>query len=312
MTGGGTYEEGLVSVVLPTLDGSRYIHSSIESCLAQTYGGFELIVVDGGSSDGTLEIVESFADPRVRLVHQPGNAGRLSGALNRGFADARGVYFTWTQDDDLFAPEALAVMVEGLERRPDAGMVYAGQVFIDDEGTLIRPSLDFEPHDLTWTNPIGHCFLYRREVAESVGLYDPAFLMAEDTHYWMRVYRQSTIVRLPGRYFDHRLHDGNLTGRNYGAYVALRVSARARRAVLGIAPHEARRQIAAAYVEEGYAAYARGDFGHVRACLARAARRRPRCLAERGVLLLGARSLGKSVLGHAGSPRVHASAKGTR
>ena len=85
-----TATPALVSIVLPTLNGSRFIATSIESCLAQSYEHFELIIVDGGSTDGTLVIVRSFGDPRIRLINQPGNVDRLPGALNCGFAAASG------------------------------------------------------------------------------------------------------------------------------------------------------------------------------------------------------------------------------
>ena len=292
MTGASEFPPPLVSIVLPTLNGARFIRASIESCLAQTFERFELIVVDGGSTDGTLEIVETIDDPRVRLIHQPGNAGRLPGALDRGFEEARGELFTWTQDDDLYAPEALAVLVAGLNARPDAGMVYAGQVFIDRNGEQIRAGRDLPPEALNWTNPIGHCFLYRRAVAEAVGGYDARFLMAEDSHYWMRIHRCAEIVRLPGRYFCHRLHDGNLTGRDYGAYAALRVSARARCEVLGLDRKSYRRQVANAWVEEAFAADGKRDRRHSLTCLARAAVLRPLSLIRPGIVSLVARSLG--------------------
>jgi glycosyltransferase involved in cell wall biosynthesis len=294
MTQASSHDPHLVSVVLPTLNGSRFIRSSIESCLTQTYENFELIVVDGGSTDGTREIVQEISDPRVRLVFQPGNAERLPGALNVGFDDARGEYYTWTQDDDLYAREAFAVLVAGLENHPEAGMVYAGEVFIDADGEELRAANHLPPEDLAWTNPIGQCFMYRRTIAQAVGPYDARFVMAEDAQYWMRIHRRSEIVRLPGRYFYHRLHEQSLTGRHYGAYVALRVAAQARRDVLGLCPRDFRRQVAAAYVEEGFAAYARGEFDHVRRCLWRAARRQPRCLATRAVVLLWARSLAQA------------------
>lgn len=281
----------LVSIVLPTLDGERFIATSIASCLAQTYRHLELLVIDGGSTDDTLRIVESFDDPRIRLVRQPGNDDRLPGALNLGFESARGELFTWTQDDDLYAPEAIATLVEGLERHPEAGMAYGGTVLVDETGQVVRAASPEPPARLLQTNPIGHSFLYRRSVADAVGPYDPSFFMAEDVHYWMRVHRLFPIVRLDGDLCFHRLHPGSLTCRGYGAYETLRVAARARRAVLGLGRVEYRRQLAGAYVEEAFAAYQRRDLGHVWPSLAQAGLRDPRRLARVGVASIAARSL---------------------
>src|SRR5690242_20649552 len=89
----------LISIVLPVLNSARYLAGSIESVLAQTHANWELIIVDGGSTDGTLAVVETHLakDTRLRLLHQVNNADKLPGALNLGFAAARGDYFTWTQ-----------------------------------------------------------------------------------------------------------------------------------------------------------------------------------------------------------------------
>jgi GT2 family glycosyltransferase len=274
----------------PVLNGSRFIASSIQSCLAQTFGDFELIVVDGGSTDNTLEIVRSVADARVRIVRQTDNSGRLPGALNRGFAEARGEFFTWTQDDDYYAPEALHVMVDALRASPDLGFVYTGFWYMDADGQVLRPADVRPPEGLYQHNVIGHCFLYRRSVAERVGQYDPAFFMSEDTHFWVRVFRVARMQLLPGRYFYHRLHPDNLTGRNYGAYAALKVSARARRQILHISWLEYQRQVSRAYIEEAFAAHARADAGHVWPCVVQGLVRDPRWLANRGVLAIALRA----------------------
>jgi glycosyltransferase involved in cell wall biosynthesis len=83
-----------VSIVLPTLNGEKYIRQSIESCLNQTYSNLELIIVDGGSTDGTLDVINEIRDARIRLVHQPPNSGRLPGALNLGFRETIGEFLT--------------------------------------------------------------------------------------------------------------------------------------------------------------------------------------------------------------------------
>ncbi len=172
----------LVSIVLPTLNGSRFLAASLQSIVRQTYPHWELIIVDGGSTDGTLAIVDGFNDPRIKVVRQSDNTHRLPGALNAGFAQAAGEYYTWTQDDDYFQPEALAVMVTALAASPAVAMVYTGFHFIDEHGHPLREAEVGPPDGLRRSNVVGHCFLYRRAIAEQVGPYDPAFLMAEDFH----------------------------------------------------------------------------------------------------------------------------------
>jgi hypothetical protein len=170
-------------------------------------------------------------------------------------------------------------------------MVYGRTVLIDEGGAFIRAAPAEPPEALSRTNPVGHSFLYRRAVAEAVGPYDPAFLMAEDIHYWLRIYRRFPMARLDGDLCFHRLHPGSLTCTGYGAYESLRVSAKARRAVLGLRGAICRRQIAAAYVEEAFRAYQRRDYGHVWPSLVRAALRDPRELALIGVGSIAVRSL---------------------
>lgn len=283
----------LISIVLPTLNSDRYLAASIESCLAQTHTNLELIIVDGGSTDGTLAVIAPYVskDPRVRLLHQGANTGRLPGALNLGFAAARGDYFTWTQADDYFEPDALAVLLAALTADPDLGLVYTGFQFIDEAGQFLRDAQLGEPDGLRHTNVVGHCFLYRRAAAALAGDYDPAFWMAEDFHYWLRLYRVSRLRFVPGRHYAHRLHPASLTMNNYGRYFALRLCARARRQVLGLPWPAYQQQVAAAYIEEAFAAFADGAFGRARRCTLHGLARDPRWLRNRGLLVLFARSL---------------------
>jgi glycosyltransferase involved in cell wall biosynthesis len=239
----------LVSVVLPTLNGSRFLAEAVDSIVQQTYPHWELIVVDGGSTDRTLEILAGMRDPRLKHIRQHSNHDKLPGALNEGFAGARGIYYTWAQDDDLYAPQALEMMVAALDRQPELDLVYTGFQFIDADGLPLREAELGAPEGLRSSNVVGHCFLYRRTIAERVGPYDPAYHMAEDFHYWLRIYRRGRMARLPGNYYSHRLHTQSLTMRGYGRYEALRVAAGARREVLGLAARDYWRQLAAAYIE---------------------------------------------------------------
>lgn len=288
-----------VSIVLPTYNGGRYIAPSIESCLHQTYSNFELLIVDGGSTDTTLDVVAGYPDPRIRVVHQPANSGRLPGALNIGFAQATGEYLTWTQDDDLFTPDAIEVMVAELEARPGIALVYGAFWFIDGDGRVTGESQIHAPVDMYWTNAVGHPFMYRRSVASVIGDYDVAYVMAEDFHYWARIYARYEIQGIPRRLYYHRLHQGSLTVQDYGRYEALRVAARARREVLGIDRLEYRRQLGEADVEEAFCAYDRGDLPHTRQCLKRGLTRDPRWLTNAGVRSLALESLiGPGLMAH--------------
>jgi glycosyltransferase involved in cell wall biosynthesis len=281
----------LISVVLPTLNASRYLEESIQSLLNQTCGDFELIVVDGGSTDGTVALAERIADPRITIIRQAHNRDKLPGALNEGFAAARGEYYTWAQADDWYTPDAFAVMAQALRDHPDVGLVYADYDFVDEHGAFLKANPLGPPEGLYQSNVVGQCFLYRATVAKQAGPYDPAYFMSEDTHFWVRVYRCSKLMKVPGTLYFHRLHPDSLTIRDYGQYLSRYVAARARREVLRISWLEYQRQLSAVYIEEAFAAYARRDMARVRRCLAHSLVRNPTWLKNRGVWSIGFQSV---------------------
>ncbi|MFQ5923119.1 MAG: glycosyltransferase [Anaerolineales bacterium] len=287
-----------VSIVLPTLNGAKFIRQSIESCRKQSHSNIELIVVDGGSTDGTLEIVQQINDPRIRVVHQHANVDRLPGALNIGFAQVSGEYFTWTQDDDYFSPNAIEILVGQLKKNPEVDFVYSGLWLIDESGEIIGEPDLLPAEALYWTNPIGHCFLYTRAVANQVGLYDPEYFMAEDVHYWMKTFQRVRMMRVPDRLYYHRWHDQSLTIKIYGNYYAARLAARARRDIFRISRRQYLSQISSAYVMEAFAARSNGDLERVRKCALLGLLTNPGWLRNRGVVSIAVESL-------VGSRRLH-------
>ncbi len=126
-------EPGLVSVVLPVYNGEKFVAEAIESVLAQSYTAFELILVDDGSTDRTPEILAHYLEhPKVRRLRQENR--KLPAALNAGFAEARGQFFTWISDDNRMHPGMLAELVGFLESHPDVEMVFADEELIDEHG----------------------------------------------------------------------------------------------------------------------------------------------------------------------------------
>jgi len=204
--------EPLVSIILPTYNGSRYLPEAIESCLRQSYENWELIVVDDCSSDVTPEIIASYVerDRRIRTIRHPSNQ-KLPASLNTGHAAARGSYLTWISDDNRFLPPAIEEMTRFLEERPTVGVVYADCVLIDDTGQYLRDFPAQPASRLAYMNALRACFLYRRSVYETLGGYDPELFLAEDYEYWLRAYRQFELAPFHKILYEYRWHDQSLT-----------------------------------------------------------------------------------------------------
>jgi glycosyltransferase involved in cell wall biosynthesis len=126
-----------LSLGLPTYNGEQFLAAAVESLLAQTYTDFELLISDNGSDDATGEIAQRFADrdPRVRYVRHPVNRGS---AFNHNYLieHARGEFFKWVSDDDLYAPDLLQRCMDALDARPEISLAHAWTAFIDDRGQI--------------------------------------------------------------------------------------------------------------------------------------------------------------------------------
>jgi glycosyltransferase involved in cell wall biosynthesis len=207
-----------VSIILPTYNGSRYLAAAIQSCLDQTFADLELIVVDDCSTDESPKIIAEFAkkDPRVRVVRHEQNK-RLPGAINTGMSMSRGRYLTWTSDDNLYRPNAIAEMVDVLEQDPRVGMVYANFALIDDSGNVVGPGFIGPVDSLASINVVGACFLYRREVYDAVGEFDPEMCLVEDWDYWIRVAEKFRLEPLDRDLYLYRHHEGSLTNQKVAA-----------------------------------------------------------------------------------------------
>jgi glycosyltransferase involved in cell wall biosynthesis len=223
-------EQLLVSIVLPTYNGSRYLAEAIESCLAQTYGNWELIVVDDCSEDMTQQIISQYVarDPRIRTIRHETNK-RLPGALNTGHAAATGSYLMWTSDDNRLRPDAIEEMAAFLEEHPAIGLVYADSIVIDEQGRYLRDYPAQPASKLAYFNAIAACCMYRKRVYETIGGYDADMLLAEDYDYWLRIYRQFEIAPLHKVLYEYRSHGESLTSTTTSAAVRASVERALRR-----------------------------------------------------------------------------------
>ena len=203
----------LVSIVLPTYKRPKLLAQAVASVLAQSHENWELIVVDDHSPDDTPQVMAAFDDPRIRYVRNDPNL-KLPRTLNRGFALARGELLTWTSDDNLFEPHAIERMVARLQRG-DCDLVYADYYLFSQQDAQGRP-LDIH-HDrlpdvvqLEKGNHIGACFLYTRQVFESIGDYDPELFLVEDYDYFIRVAQRFRLAHIAEPLYYFRRDDDTL------------------------------------------------------------------------------------------------------
>jgi glycosyltransferase involved in cell wall biosynthesis len=203
-------QKPLVSIILPTYNGSRYIPEAIKSCLEQTYSHLELIIIDDGSKDNTAQIVRSFKDPRLKFIRLDQNQGHIA-ALNKGFAVSKGGYLTWTSDDNYYALDAIAVMLEELTRSK-VDFIYSRYHVIDEKGNIQRQGRTEPPAYLDIDNCVGGCFLYRRRVYEIIGDFNSEAFLAEDYEYWLRVRAKFKMKNIDAVLYYYRNHPESLTG----------------------------------------------------------------------------------------------------
>lgn len=252
----------MISIILTTLQSARHVRRALASCLAQTDVELEVIVVDGGSTDGTLGIVASFADPRIRVVQQVGNAGKLPGAINLGMAAARGAFLTWGQDDAWFEPHAMATMRRFLVARPDVSLVYADYWDVDAAGTRIAYQRvnDPEPATMLVDDVCRQTFLMRRAVYETVGPQDTRHFPVHEPIWRWRVAQQFTLAPLHIPLMSYTVHPDSLTGR-IGGWNLMRMMARAFAEEGVYDPPALRRQLARIDVDEAFEAFVlHGDY----------------------------------------------------
>ena len=213
----------VVTIVTPYLNGEAYLSEAIASVQAQTFGDWELLLVDDGSSDGGPRIAAqaAAADPRIRLIPPDPARKGAAAARNRALAVARGKYVTFLDADDLFEPVKLATEVAILERRPQIGWVYGPTLFwwpsesretIQDmrrqAGRTYRPPALLGPVLLEQLGEVS-CIcsvMIRREAIEAVGGFEEGFKLYEDQCLWVKLmlrYPVHVIGAVHSRYRQH-------------------------------------------------------------------------------------------------------------
>ena len=178
----------LVSIVLPVYNGEKYLAQSIESVLQQDYRDIELIIVNDCSTDDTENIILKYKELDNRIVYIKNESNyKLPKSLNVGFAKAKGEYYSWTSDDNVYHKDAIKKMVDYLDNHTNVGLVCTDMNIINENGD----------------------YLYRFKV----GTYERILTgnNVGDYEYWLRIYFNSKIDYLNEVLYEYRHHSNSLT-----------------------------------------------------------------------------------------------------
>lgn len=189
-----------ISVITPSYNQGAYIEETILSVLEQDYPNLEYIIIDGGSTDDSVDIIRKYEDRLAYWVSEP-DAGQ-SEAINKGLQHSTGEIWAWMNSDDIYLPGALKTAVAWLMDHPQYGIVYGDCIWIDGQGREIdRPAIpDFDYRsflrDCNDFIPSGSAFI-RKRVSDTIGIMDVALHLIMDWDYWMRAGLACQIGHIP-------------------------------------------------------------------------------------------------------------------
>lgn len=212
-----SWDAPFFSVVMPVYNREAYLEEAMRSVLSQGFGDFELIVSDDGSTDRSLQIAESFKDPRVRVLR--GHHGGGASARNRGLAAARGEFIVWIDSDDIQEPGALATLRKAIHDTPDADVFYGDLIAFDDGNpakTARTNYPDYFRQDILPNLLRGNMLpnpgtAVRKALYDRYGDYDVSFRRCHDYQIWTRLADSAKFKKVDAFLCRWRQHGGSLS-----------------------------------------------------------------------------------------------------
>ncbi len=205
-----------VTFLIPVYNREQYIVAAIESILAQSFTDFELLLLDDGSTDGSVTVMKSYTDPRVRVVCNGENLG-IPKTRNRGLALAQGEYFAMLDSDDVALPDRLAKQVAFLDRHPDYALVGSWVVAMDAEGRPLKkikkvPTTPEQIHArlLFRCCVLQSTIMMRTAVVQRYG-YRERYVVCQDVDLFVRLAKHHLLGNLPEPLVRRRVHPGRIS-----------------------------------------------------------------------------------------------------
>ncbi|MFH2038775.1 MAG: glycosyltransferase family 2 protein [Chloroflexota bacterium] len=202
-----SHEPPLVSIITPSFNQVRYIEQTIQSVFGQNYAHLEYLLVDGASTDGSLEIIQKYTDKISWWVSEP-DTGQ-SAAINKGLRRAQGEYVAWLNSDDIYLPGAIERAVSVFEEDPGIGLVFGDVLAIDQNGQTTNRLRygDWSLPDLMAFRVIGQPSVFmRRSVLGQAGFLDLSYHYLLDHQLWLRMAQLAQIRHIPAMLSAARFH----------------------------------------------------------------------------------------------------------
>ena len=203
----------LVSIVTPSYNQSGFLEETMRSVLHQDYPNIEDLVIDGGSTDGSLEIIRKYEDRLAYWVSEP-DKGQAD-AINKGWTRCRGDIIAFLNSDDYYLPGAVSNVVRAFQRNPDVDFVCGQAQWVSEQGAYLQTT-DFRVDGSdTWelfdlyrqTSVPQPAAFVRRRVLDKIGMLDPSFHFGLDGEFYLRVLTNFKAIALPDSLACMRLHD---------------------------------------------------------------------------------------------------------
>ncbi len=206
-------DQPLVTIITPSFNQARFLEATIQSVLSQDYPRIEYMIVDGGSNDGSVDVIKKYESRLAWWVSEK-NKGQTD-AINKGFAQANGEILAWINSDDTYEPGAVSAAVKYLQDHPEVGMVYGDCNFINESGRVIGKFGSAQTNYRLLRQGYAHIpqqtMFLRADLWKQVGPLDPSFYFAMDYDLWTRIAARTEIKYVPQTWANFRLHTSGKT-----------------------------------------------------------------------------------------------------
>ena len=201
-----------ISVIMSVYNSKKYLGEAIEGILNQSFTDFEFIIVNDGSTDGSLRIIQSYHDGRIRLINNRTNIG-LTKSLNKAIKQARGEYIARQDADDISLPNRFEEQISYFEQHTETALLGSSIYIIGGDGKIFgkRIVLANPSKSLVKANQFSHgSTMFRRKIVRELGGYNELFRYGQDYDLWLRIAKYNEVKNLMRVLYKLRFHEGNI------------------------------------------------------------------------------------------------------